>query len=104
MPFIAAEALCANSYDYLIAGGGTAGLTLAARLTENPAVSVAVIEAGEDRSDDPLVNIWGLTSGMLGNPLYDWIFRTTPQVCESIPWISLRSLLAYGCILNVGKW
>lgn len=84
MPFVTAQALCATTYDYVIAGGGTAGLALAARLTENPKISVAVVEAGEDRSDDPLVNIWGLTSGMLGNPLYDWIFRTTPQVCRKI--------------------
>ena len=35
-----------NSYDYVIVGGGTAGLTMAARLSEDPAISVAVIEAG----------------------------------------------------------
>ncbi|KAH6677509.1 hypothetical protein B0J14DRAFT_615670 [Halenospora varia] len=36
----------ATSYDYVIIGGGTAGLTLAARLTGNPAISVAVMEVG----------------------------------------------------------
>jgi choline dehydrogenase len=34
------------SYDYVIIGGGTAGLTMAERLTESPDISVAVIEAG----------------------------------------------------------
>lgn len=34
------------SYDYVIVGGGTAGLTIAARLAENNTASVAVIEAG----------------------------------------------------------
>lgn len=34
------------TYDYVIVGGGTAGLTLASRLSENSSVSVAVIEAG----------------------------------------------------------
>jgi choline dehydrogenase-like flavoprotein len=38
-----------KTYDYLIIGGGTAGLTLAARLTEDSSVSVAVLEAGEAR-------------------------------------------------------
>ena len=36
-------------YDYVIIGGGTAGLTLAARLTEDPSIHVAVLEAGEAR-------------------------------------------------------
>ncbi|KAL3494844.1 hypothetical protein BJX62DRAFT_196889 [Aspergillus germanicus] len=34
------------TYDYVIIGGGTSGLTIAARLAEDPDVSVAVIEAG----------------------------------------------------------
>lgn len=33
-------------FDYLIAGGGTAGLTLAVRLSEDPDITVGVIEAG----------------------------------------------------------
>ena len=74
------EAFVANTYNYVICGGGTAGLTLAARLTEDPSVTVAVIEAGHDHTTDPLVTTWGLTSGMLGDPEYDWIYRTEPQV------------------------
>lgn len=38
-------------FDYVIIGGGTAGLTVAARLTEDAAVQVAVLEAGEKRLD-----------------------------------------------------
>jgi choline dehydrogenase len=34
------------TYDYVVIGGGTAGLAIAARLAEDSSVSVAVIEAG----------------------------------------------------------
>ena len=43
-----------HDYDYLVVGGGTAGLCIAARLTENPEVKVGVLEAGANRIDDPL--------------------------------------------------
>lgn len=35
-----------STYDYVIVGGGTAGLTMAARLSEDSGTTVAVIEAG----------------------------------------------------------
>ena len=69
----------ATTFDYVIAGGGTAGLTLAARLTENPNIMVGVIEAGIDRTDDPRVLTPGLVVSMWEDPDYDWIFKTVPQ-------------------------
>ncbi|TVY68813.1 Dehydrogenase citC [Lachnellula suecica] len=68
-----------DTFDYVIVGGGTAGLVLAARLTEDPAVDVVVLEAGEKRLDDPNINIPGLMGQLYGNEKYDWNFKTTPQ-------------------------
>lgn len=36
-------------FDYVVIGGGTAGLVVAARLTEDLNVNVIVLEAGEER-------------------------------------------------------
>lgn len=60
----------------VIIGGGTAGLTIAARLTENPNVRVGVIEAGPNRLGDPLVDTPAAFLQMLGNPEYDYMIRT----------------------------
>ena len=59
----ASSAICASAheflnhkYDFVIVGGGTAGLTIAARLTENPDVHVGVLEAGPNKLGDVLVD------------------------------------------------
>ena len=76
---LSAASFAATHFDYLIAGGGTAGLTIAARLSENPQVLVGVVEAGTDHTEDPLVLTPDLAPQMWENPEYDWIFKTTPQ-------------------------
>ncbi|KAL9594118.1 MAG: hypothetical protein Q9219_007208 [cf. Caloplaca sp. 3 TL-2023] len=73
------EAFASTRFDYLIAGGGTAGLVLANRLTEIPTVSVGVIEAGMDMTDDVKVRTPLYMFDMQGNPNYDWNMSSEPQ-------------------------
>ncbi|MCJ1392119.1 hypothetical protein MMC18_004986 [Xylographa bjoerkii] len=77
-----------QTFDYVIIGGGTAGLTLANRLSENPLLSVAVIEAGSfyettngNLSQIPLDTPVGLDKTTQNyNPAVDWGDVTTPQL------------------------
>jgi choline dehydrogenase-like flavoprotein len=68
-------------FHYIVVGGGTAGLVVASRLSEDSHVRVLVIEAGADRTNDPLVLTPGLVAAMYGKDEYDWNFTSVPQVC-----------------------
>ena len=75
-----ADEFLSHTYDFVIVGGGTAGLAIAARLSENPDVTIGVLEAGKWRKDDPLIDTPGALFSLLGNAEYDWNHYTTPQV------------------------
>jgi flavin-dependent dehydrogenase len=75
------------TYDYIIIGGGTAGLTVASRLAENKSLSIAVVEAGTfaeisngNGSQVPAYS-YGSVSGGGGyvNQWIDWELNTVPQ-------------------------
>ncbi|KAI2601841.1 hypothetical protein GGR54DRAFT_580288 [Hypoxylon sp. NC1633] len=67
-----------QAFDIIIAGGGTAGLVLATRLSELSTIQVLVIEAGEDLTKDPRVTIPALAPALAGTSA-DWSIQTLPQ-------------------------
>ncbi|KAM0230567.1 hypothetical protein ACHAPO_009083 [Fusarium lateritium] len=76
-----------DAYDYpnfpfsaqIVVGGGTAGVAVAARLSEGlPSSKILLIEAGPEALDEPKINIPGLKGTTLGTK-YDWNFTTVPQ-------------------------
>ncbi|TCD67352.1 hypothetical protein EIP91_000219 [Steccherinum ochraceum] len=71
--------LAEGPFDYVVIGAGTAGLTLAARLTEDPSVSVLVLEAGGDNINDADI-LRPVSYGVhLGNEAYSWSYNIVKQ-------------------------
>ena len=66
-----------HGFDYVIVGGGTAGCVLAARLSENPAARICLLEAG-GRDSHPLIHMPIGFAKMTTGPL-TWGLTTVPQ-------------------------
>ncbi|MGH8680398.1 MAG: GMC family oxidoreductase [Burkholderiales bacterium] len=84
-----------GTWDYVIAGGGTAGCVLANRLSADPDVKVLLLEAG-GKDDWIWIHIPVGYLYCIGNPRTDWCYRTEPD-----PGLNGRSILyARGRVLG----
>jgi choline dehydrogenase len=82
-------------FDYVIAGGGTAGCLLANRLSADPSVSVLMLEAG-GRDKGIWIHIPVGYLFCIGNPRTDWCYRIEPD-----PGLNGRTILyARGRVLG----
>ncbi|KAJ7866193.1 alcohol oxidase [Mycena olivaceomarginata] len=91
-------------YDFVIIGGGTAGNVVASRLTENPSVSVLVLEAGPSNKGVLDAQVPFLSNGVsdTGTP-YSWNYTTTPQTgANGHVFDYLRGYLLGGCSSHNG--
>lgn len=82
-------------FDYIIAGGGTCGLLLANRLSEDANVTVAVIEVGGDVRDNPNVTNPDNFFASWNSPI-DWAYPTTPQSSGNNRTLTLHAGKAIG--------
>lgn len=74
-------------YDVVIVGGGSAGCTLAARLSENPARSILLLEAGPDYPSvkflpDAIKNGWDNSTSEVDSP-FNWNYQGTGSVKQT---------------------
>ncbi|KAF9053908.1 aryl-alcohol-oxidase from pleurotus Eryingii [Hymenopellis radicata] len=72
------EDLPNQTYDFVVVGGGTAGNVIANRLTEDPAVTVLVLEAAGSNEGVLLSEVPFFCAQLMGSA-YDWNFTTTVQ-------------------------
>jgi len=67
-----------GEFDVVVAGAGSAGCVVATRLTENPAISLCLIEAG-GRDRNPWIHIPLGFGKLVPNPTVNWGYETEPE-------------------------
>lgn len=104
-PNVTAEDFCNYKFDFLVVGGGTAGLAVAARLSEDSSLRVGVLEAGPEVEGNEHVDVPGWYGTTLGTDL-DWQFETTAQAGlggRTLPWPRGKALGGTS-LLNFMTW
>lgn len=84
-------------YDYVIIGGGSAGAVVANRLTENPKVSVLLLEAGPDENE--ITDVPSLSAYLQLSNL-DWSYKTEPSNSACLGMVNNRCNWPRGKVLG----
>ena len=82
----------AQGFDYVIVGGGSAGCVLASRLSEDPMVSVCLLEAG-GRDRHPFISMPKGLAKVMQDPKHLWVHMSEPEAStagQSEAWVRGR--------------
>jgi len=89
-----------KAFDYIITGAGSAGCVLASRLTEDPAVSVLLLEAGG--GDDNYLFHWPAGFAKMTKGIASWGWSTVPQrhMQDRVLWYTQAKVIGGGSTIN----
>ncbi len=90
-----------ETFDYVVVGAGSAGCVVAARLSEDPKVSVLLLEAGGDDSHYSLRMPVAFLKAVL-NPAFNWGYRQRAGAASQWTpvWLPRGEVLGGSCSIN----
>ena len=90
----------AKEFDYVIVGAGSSGCVLAAHLSEDPAVSVLIVEAGG--ADNNFLFRWPAGFAKMTKGIASWGWSTVPQrhLNDRVLWYTQAKVLGGGSTIN----
>ncbi len=97
------DSISSRNWDYVILGAGLTGLTVANRLSEDPSISVLVVEAGNDTRSSDLVRTLTTYSQAFGTSL-SWNFPTVASSAGGSKTLNAGRGLGGSTSINGAAW